>query len=376
MSRNCIFTENGNKCTTRANFNYNGEKKALFCNKHKLDNMENINMKKCIKCNLKTPSYNYIEEKVALYCLDCKLDNMIDVNHTKCISCNEKRPTYNYKEEKKLLYCIDCKKDDMVDIANPKCIKCNIKRPTFNIEGEKKALYCIDCKEENMIDVVNKKCIECKKKQPVFNYKDEIKGLYCNDCKKENMVDIVTKKCINCNEYRATYNYLDKKGKLYCIRCFSYLSPENKLVINFKTKERAVADFILEEFPNFSWNHDKKIIDGCSKRRPDFLLDYGYQVIIVEVDEFQHSDYSCENKRLMEIARDLNFRNLIMIRFNPDNYINNNKEKIKSCWKDGKILKTSDWNNRLAVLKETIEYWLINESDKLITIINLFYDNY
>ena len=411
MSRICTFVDCGTKCTSRSNFNYSTEKKALFCNKHKLDNMVNINAKKCIICNLKTPNFNNPEEKSGLYCINCKLDGMEDVHHQKCITCKDKRPTYNYTNETKPLYCINCKSEEMIDVANPKCIKCKDKRPTFNIVGEKKALYCINCKEENMIDVINKKCISCKKKQGVFNYKNEKKGLYCSNCKNEEMIDVQTKKCIICNEKRASYNYLKKKKKEYCvdckqdsmisfersmcktplclmyisnskkndgycIRCFSYLNPDNKLVKYFKTKERAVADFILEEFPNFSWNYDKKIPDGCSRRRPDFLLDLGNQVIIIEVDEFQHEDYSCENKRLMEISSDLNHRNLVMIRFNPDKYINKNNEKIKSCWKDGKILKNSYWNERLNNLKDTINYWLINETDKMIEIINLFYDNY
>ena len=38
-------------------------------------------------------------------------------------------------------------------------------------------------------------------------------------------------------------------------------------------------------FSDYTWISDKKIYDGCYKRRPDLLLDLGYQVIIIEVDE-------------------------------------------------------------------------------------------
>ena len=64
------------------------------------------------------------------------------------------------------------------------------------------------------------------------------------------------------------------------------------------------------------------------------LLDLGYQVLIIEIDENQHEDYDslCENKRLMEMSQYLNFRPIIFIRFNPDDYIKN-KINVSSCWK-------------------------------------------
>jgi hypothetical protein len=51
------------------------------------------------------------------------------------------------------------------------------------------------------------------------------------------------------------------------------------------------------------------------------VLDFG-DFILIEVDENQHIDYiSCENKRTMEISRDLGHRNIVFIRFNPDDYM-------------------------------------------------------
>jgi hypothetical protein len=78
---------------------------------------------------------------------------------------------------------------------------------------------------------------------------------------------------------------------------------------------------------------DKIVKDGCSRRRPDLLLDLGYQIIIVEIDENQHTDYdcTCENKRVMQLSKDLDHRPIIFIRFNPDDYKINDKN-ITSCW--------------------------------------------
>jgi len=122
----------------------------------------------------------------------------------------------------------------------------------------------------------------------------------------------------------------NKKYEGYCLFCYVNLFPDKTITRNYKTKEKDVVDRILKSFPDFTWVADKKVQDGCSKRRPDLLLDMGSHIIIVEIDENAHTDYdcSCENKRLMEISQDLGFRPIIFIRFNPDDYMNKNGNKI------------------------------------------------
>ena len=70
------------------------------------------------------------------------------------------------------------------------------------------------------------------------------------------------------------------------------------------------------------WIADKIVNTDYSKRRPDLLLDLGYQILIVEIDENQHIDYdySCENKRIMELSQDTGHRPIIFIRFNQDRW--------------------------------------------------------
>ena len=113
------------------------------------------------------------------------------------------------------------------------------------------------------------------------------------------------------------------------------------------------------------------------------LLDLGYQVVIVEVYENQHTDYdcSCENKRIMEISQDVGHRPLVFIRFNPDEYITK-EGKVTSCWSlNGlgictvKKTKQKEWTERLEALKTQIEYWLENKTEKTVEIIQLFYDS-
>ena len=271
----------------------------------------------------------------------------------------------------------------MVDVISKRCIQENCKRqPNFNEEGQTKGLFCSEHKSENMVDVISKTCVHpnCNT-QPFYNFEGE-KAKYCSEHKLENMVNVKNKTCKTplCNiKVRDKYDE-------YCLRCNIHLFPDKPIARNYKTKEKNVTDFVLEKFKNITIITDKKINDGCSKRRPDLLLDLGYQVLIVEIDENQHIDYdcSCENKRIMELSQDVNHRPIIFIRFNPDKYKNVNNENITSCFgidnRSGVLIvkksKQKEWNERLNVLKNVIEYWInpANKTDKMIEIIQLFYD--
>ena len=83
----------------------------------------------------------------------------------------------------------------------------------------------------------------------------------------------------------------------------------------------------------------------------------------------------------MEIFNDLGNRPIVLIRFNPDDYYNNDKKLIKSCWsysKEGLSIinrnKRDEWKNRLETLKNTIQFNLENEPKKEVDITYLYYD--
>ena len=84
----------------------------------------------------------------------------------------------------------------------------------------------------------------------------------------------------------------------------------------------------------------------------------------------------------MELSKDLGHRPIVFIRFNPDDYIKNGKT-ISSCWgqdKRGICLvkksKQTEWDQRLKVLVEHINYWINpeNTTNKTIETVQLFYD--
>ena len=131
---------------------------------------------------------------------------------------------------------------------------------------------------------------------------------------------------------------------------------------------------------------DKIISGGCSKRRPDGLLDKLTYSIIIEIDEDQHIGYDanlndnepkCDNRRTMELFQDLGSRPIIFIRLNPDKYSINGKTN-KGCFtntKSGELkLVKKEFKIRFNKLQETLTSIIdSNVLDKDLTIIKLFY---
>jgi len=309
---------------------------------------------------------------------------MIDVLSRRCIEPGCKKPPYfNMEGETKGLYCAQHKTDEMINVLSRRCVEPGCKKiPYFNMEGEQQGLYCFQHKKEEMVNVRDKTCCEegCKKR-PNFNMGGEKRPLYCAEHKKEGMIDVKNKYC------KSSWCFTRIQNNKYdglCLRCFIHLFPDRPVSRNYKTKEYAVVEFVTSKFPEVHWIADKIINAGCSKRRPDLLLDLGYQILIVEIDENQHIDYdcSCENKRIMELSQDTGHRPIIFIRFNPDKYIHAGKT-ITSCWgtnQNGicvvKKSKQREWEERLSTLEQHITYWINPENitNKTIEIIQLYYD--
>jgi len=85
-------------------------------------------------------------------------------------------------------------------------------------------------------------------------------------------------------------------------------------------------------------------------------------------------------KSAFKIRVALNHRPIVFIRFNPDDYLNEEGVLIKSCWKVNKlgvmqIIKTKqkEWQNRIDCLLQQIKYWIDNSTEKTVEIIELFY---
>ena len=360
-------------CDKQPAFNIRGAKKARFCAEHKTKDMVNVVSKRCELCSTK-PAFNIRGAKKARFCSQHKTEGMVDVIGKTCELCSTK-PMFNVIGEKTARFCSQHKTEDMVDVINKTCELCST-RPTFNIRGEKTARFCTEHKAEGMVDVVSKRCELCDK-LPVFNIRGAKTVRFCAEHKAEGMVNVRDKTCLHDWCDTLIYNPLYRG---FCMRCFVYTYPNEPNARNYKTKECAVADYVRERYPDLRWVQDKRIDGGCSKRRPDMILDLGHQLLIIEIDENGHTTYdcACERKRVNDILEDLGFRSVVFLRFNPDSY-RDAGELIKSCWKkDGRgMLKVENekrWSDRLNALGEQVDYWMKNTTDKLVETVELYYD--
>jgi hypothetical protein len=317
----------------------------------------------CIKCN---GSQICTHKKVKTRCVECNGSQTCEHKKIKsrCVECNG---SYICEHSKRKDRCKTC--------GNSFC------------EHKKYRLNCIDCGGTNICEHKRIKyaCKNCKgvaicdhnKHRP--HCKQCNGSCFCKHGKQKRYCKICDGKYLCKSMWCETQ--VTKKYDGYCFFCYVHLFPNNQIVKNYKTKEQKVIDYLIKFYPNFTWMIDKKIENGCSKRRPDLLLDLGTHILIIEIDENEHVNYSCENKRIMELSQDVSHRPIVFIRFNPDGYTDGNGNKISSCWKINKTSgiiqinkkKEVEWTNRLDTLIETIQYWIDNPSEKTIEIVKLFY---
>lgn len=305
-------------------------------------------------------------------CIECGGSEICEhkKRRTRCKICGGSEICEHQRQKSK---CIDC---NGIGICKHKKIRstCKICGGTSICEHQKRRSQCIDCNGRSICEHqrIRSTCKICGGSEICEHNK---RKSYCKICGGSALC-----KSLWCST-RAI-----KKYENYCLSCFVN-NPENAgktVVRNYKTKELHVVDHIKKIFPNHQWIHDKRINGGCSQRRPDLILDLLTHVIIVEIDEEQHSDYSsiCESMRTMQLSQDNAHRPSVFIRFNPDSYMCYG-QKIPSCFTVNKLgicviskKQIMQWNNRLEVLREEINKWINVDVCNLKTVqeVYLFYN--
>ncbi len=102
-----------------------------------------------------------------------------------------------------------------------------------------------------------------------------------------------------------------------------------------------MVTFLREKFPNVNWRWNKAVEGGCSKRRPDLLLDMGNHIVIVEVDKNKDKDGN-------NVPSPWNGKRA------------NGAATVSKKWKTA-------WEARLEKLRETVEMYIdsISMEDRL-----------
>ena len=168
----------------------------------------------------------------------------------------------------------------------------------------------------------------------------------------------------------------------YCYPCFAYSFPDDaRAKRRIKVKEVALYKYLRATFPEVDITWDKAPQDGCTRRRPDLVIDLGYVVLVIECDEHAHRSigYSCETKREMQLL-DAYKRPLVMFRFNPDSYVDAEGVRHKSCFsvrKGAVTLCKKEWSHRTAALAKLVKQYLEQSQNTVMrsfTRHQLFYD--
>jgi len=244
----------------------------------------------------------------------------------------------------------------MVDVKNKMCLFNGCKtRTCYGLPGYS-AESCYQHRQEGFISTPKKTCIEKKcKNMAIYGYTS---AKHCEEHKYEDEIDLIQRRCKAC----GILEVLNKDGYCYC---------QDKELFNRVrlAKQKTVKNYLDRNFKLKYQSYDKQIDGGlCGKERPDFLFDCGSFYLVLEVDEDQHEQRSCECEqvRMINISQSLGSPTLF-IRFNPDKY------KIKD---GGKMLSEK---KRLDKLVEILNYYKdkgveVFENNGFCLVCYMFYD--
>ncbi len=381
-SRYCNYIET--QCQTASSYGFINQTTRIFCSTHAPKNFINVKHKYMQCCNIilqnnlkiQCPTFGNYKSKEGelIFCSKCKPNNTIMINrkcqYEFCVK------TATFGKENKAEFCKDHIPKQYLtlykDAVHPKCNLCD-SNAIFYEANDISNIFCKKHKTNDCLRLGG--CANCKQKVASFTYDNSLK--YCASCKpNSNFKNLNANFCLESGCQTTVNTRLFNLG--YCIKHFCEKYPDLKKNQNYRFKEKEVIKILPD-----NWTFNSIISGGSSCKRPDAFIRYKDFAIIVEIDEFQHSNYCAEDekKRQEEIQNDFGIDfPVITIRFNPDSYFSSDRKKIKSPFKIDNagimyIADVADWNNRLETLKSKIDF-ITQECEKntLSQVIHLFYD--
>lgn len=248
-----------------------------------------------------------IHDKRRSRCAECKGGSVCPHQKIKsrCAECSgSEMCTHQRRKE----ICIECIGSQICPhkLRKSRCVECG--GSEICIHGNNKH-NCITCHGKNVCEhsKLRYQCIDCHGNRTCIH-------------------DKRTSVCITCTPSSAcqhckAISIIGSQWKPYCFRCYCVLHPDAVIPRKYKLKEHHIVDYLKSHFQDtFTMRFDKIVEGGCSRRRPDVFIDFGSHCLVIEIDENRHVNYTCEEKRMVELYEDIGFRKIVFLRLNPDQY--------------------------------------------------------
>ena len=326
--------------------------KTLRCALHALDGMKDVKNKKCQDpgCEIQ-PTYGN-DYKHPTHCVSHALEGMKNVINKRCehLGC-EIHATYGFLKNKPI-YCSSHSLEGMQDVTTRKVCQepgCEIK-PIFGLIW-KNPLFCKAHALEGMKDVSNKTCQDpdCQSRPFYGNHitgrafclihKDPTQHWNLTTCKSESCKRVATHSqtgalpFVFCDKHRPLDFQSAREQR--CLDCkFLSICNVDQLCEDCekerngyrKITEDAMNDFLLEK--GLVFKRDRAPAGSCTAKRPDFVFQTPFGMLIVENDEHQHNSNlcACEQSRMMELHQSFG-EAVHFIRFNPHRFIQSSTGK-------------------------------------------------
>jgi hypothetical protein len=341
------------------------------------------NRRKCILCKIKCASFGFKNYTKRILCAGCR-KQLIDTfnksdNDEKSEILNLVKAYITGKEVEIKNKCEICNVDfisSKKQSSCPKCIKDTTRISDENIPKKVEKSHNVKYETENieLPDFHNKSHRQCEGDPkcttvPKFNYKDEKHGLRCGKHKLKEMIDVTTVRCRHkgCGTFASygkngkTALYCAKHGlplgmklvdrhlckqcknrragskyKYLCYGCYQIIHHSEfveKMIpgkMKMWPKETYVFKAVNDVFHKngYTFILNSRFKGAKSKKIPDMHIILKTHMIVIEVDEYQHTKpvYFCrqkhepEDERISQLMSDINGLPLVVIRFNPDDY--------------------------------------------------------
>ena len=210
----------------------------------------------------------------------------------------------------------------MIDVRHKTCERCAV-TASFGYPGQGLS-YCATHKRPGTKVRPSRKCSECAE----YATHGVTTAERCETHCLRGDANLVEQLCKHCNLPNIV------NADALCNDCCAWLGGK----VPKLAKQREVVQFLdvqLDEYPYSSVDKTPLDLKACGgKERPDVLWGLDVlldRIVILEVDENQHSDRpcECEQTRMINISQAMGCQTTIWIRYNPDSFRGGNVTKAK-----------------------------------------------